>query len=452
MVSPINYSSISEIPIESSTTAVKATIGVGSSSTTMQSAGASPFNSNPFLKCIWNHITRFCIVLCGIFIACKGIIAGNSTNNNTFLTWLNQSKYHFKGARGQNRNPDEILAIIIEHYKASNSIEEFFKRVDGLVGVDITGKNAECLKLNFSLPTVPGSISHNASAWSAQYRSEKNDKIKKKMYAEIFQDTKRACKNGFIVDGNQITFDVVTKSDIQNGTKLYSMTNYLTRSSNLSTEEIKVINGDTIDVALELKNEGYNPVAMNMANENHPGGGVERGAAAQEESLFRRSNYHESLCLTENPHLKNQMPPGYHIPERGVVYSPDVQVFRASEKKGFAFIAPKTISFIAVAAYNLGSPRNKIDPHSQDYAIGMKEKIKSFLRVAYFRGHDAVVLGALGCGAFKNDPKIVAQFFKEVLQENEFAGRFKKIVFAVIDDHNGTNFQPFSETLQDVQI
>ncbi|MGB7128076.1 MAG: TIGR02452 family protein [Candidatus Rhabdochlamydia sp.] len=272
------------------------------------------------------------------------------------------------------------------------------------------------------------------------------------MYAEVFLGTKRACKNGFIVDGSQTTLDVVTKSNMQNGTKLYSMTNYLTRSSNLSTEEIKVINGDTIDVALELKNEGYNPVAMNMANENHPGGGVERGAAAQEESLFRRSNYHESLCLTENPHLKNQMPHGYHIPERGVVYSPDVQVFRASEKKGFAFIAPKTISFIAVAAYNLGSPRNKIDPHSQDYAIGMKEKIKSFLRVAYFRGHDAVVLGALGCGAFKNDPKIVAQFFKEVLQENEFAGRFKKIVFAVIDDHNGTNFQPFSETLQDVQI
>ncbi|MEK7340209.1 MAG: TIGR02452 family protein, partial [Verrucomicrobiota bacterium] len=222
-------------------------------------------------------------------------------------------------------------------------------------------------------------------------------------------------------------------------------------TNDVYTATIEVINEDTIDVALELKNEGYNPVAMNMANENHPGGGAERGAAAQEESLFRRSNYHESLCLTENPHLKNQMSNGYHIPEKGVIYSPNVQVFRASEKEGFAFMAPETISFIAVAAYNLGSLRNKIDPHSQAYAIGMKEKIKSFLRVAYFRGHDAVVLGALGCGAFGNDPTTIAQFFKEVLQDNEFAGRFKKITFAVIDDHNGTNFQPFSKALQDVQ-
>jgi uncharacterized protein (TIGR02452 family) len=229
------------------------------------------------------------------------------------------------------------------------------------------------------------------------------------------------------------------------------MTNYLTRlpNSSFETEKIEVINGDTIDVTLLLKNEGYNPVAMNMANETHPGGGVENGAAAQEESLFRRSNYHESFDLKENPHLKNQMSNGYHIPERGVIYSPNVQVFRASEKEGFAFTAPETMSFIAVAAYNLGSSKK---PNSSIYAAGMKEKMRSFLRVAYFRGHDCVVLGALGCGAFRNEPDVVAALFKKTLQEDEFAERFKKIVFAVIDDHNGKNFKPFSDILKDLEI
>ncbi|MGL5263184.1 MAG: TIGR02452 family protein [Candidatus Rhabdochlamydia sp.] len=425
------------------------TTGIGSFLTTIQSANTTPSSRcNPILKSvkfIWNAITRLCTALYGLSIALLYNRTGPKINNDTFLIWLNQNRHHFKDVR-----------VITKNYQAALKYEdprkEFFRRVDDLKNQGyITGPNAYSLKKNFSLPTASALISHNADIWLTKYKTETDQSIKKQMRKSIFRNTKEACKNGFSVNGNPITLDANIKSDMQNGTELYTTTNKLTCSSPaFTTEKIEVINDDTIDVALLLKNEGYNPVAINMANENHPGGGAENGAAAQEESLFRRSNYHESLYLNENPHLKNQMSHGYRIPETGVIYSPNVQVFRACEEKGFAFTSPETMSFIAVAAYNLG--KNRDGGNDSSYERGMKEKIRSYLRVAYLKKHDAVVLGALGCGAFANDPDRVSGFFAETLQEEEFAGRFKKIVFAVINDHNGANFNPFSDTLKDIQI
>jgi uncharacterized protein (TIGR02452 family) len=50
--------------------------------------------------------------------------------------------------------------------------------------------------------------------------------------------------------------------------------------------------------------------------------------------------------------------------------------------------------------------------------------------------HDSLVLSAFGCGAFANPLHHIASLFKEVLIEDEFAGRFKLVVFSVIDNHN----------------
>ena len=47
---------------------------------------------------------------------------------------------------------------------------------------------------------------------------------------------------------------------------------------------------DCLDAVLALKDEGYNPVLLNMANAYRAGGGWRTGAGAQEENIFRRSN------------------------------------------------------------------------------------------------------------------------------------------------------------------
>lgn len=59
------------------------------------------------------------------------------------------------------------------------------------------------------------------------------------------------------------------------------------------------------------------------------------------------------------------------------------------------------------------------------------------------------ILGALGCGVFGNPPKRVAQIFRKVVLEEEFAGRFDEIIFAILDTRGSKNSQVFQELLGD---
>lgn len=69
-----------------------------------------------------------------------------------------------------------------------------------------------------------------------------------------------------------------------------------------------------------------------------------------------------------------------------------------------------------------------------------REKIRVVLRIAALKGHRKLVLGAMGCGAFGNPPKEVAECFLEVLQEEEFQGGWwEDLVFAVLDNARGDN-------------
>ena len=62
----------------------------------------------------------------------------------------------------------------------------------------------------------------------------------------------------------------------------------------------------------------------------------------------------------------------------------------------------------------------------------MQKRIHRVLAIAYAYGHDALVLGAWGCGAFGNDPARTAADFRTAL-ETDFAGAFASVVFAVTD-------------------
>ena len=58
-----------------------------------------------------------------------------------------------------------------------------------------------------------------------------------------------------------------------------------------------------------------------------------------------------------------------------------------------------------------------------------KKRLRRILDIAISNGVENIVLGAFGCGAFKNDPKIVSDAAAETLEDYLFA--FKTIEFAV---------------------
>ncbi len=212
---------------------------------------------------------------------------------------------------------------------------------------------------------------------------------------------------------------------------------------------ITVVDNDCLDEALKLLAVGFNPVVLNMSSWRHPGGGYLSGAGAQEESLFRRTNYFQHLANPDR--LPQDEPVVYPIPEFGNIYSPDVLVFRRGERERYKLLdAPVFVSFVAAPAYN--RPDTTGNRLTDDYARRTKLKIQGILNTGLFFGHDAIVLSAFGCGAFRNPPKHVAELFKEVIEQS-YTSRYKKITFAIINDHNSGmahnprgNFSPFLET------
>ena len=230
-------------------------------------------------------------------------------------------------------------------------------------------------------------------------------------------------------------------------------------SPQLHLFKVQVINQDCILALRDLVEQGYNPAVLNMASLYHPGGGVLTGSSAQEEELCRRSTLAISLYqfslpggrygdLADMVRVKRRAERYPMDNTYGGIYSPDITFFRATKDEGYALLdEPFRAAVISVASlnYNPKHGHNSLDngniPES-DKPI-LKEKIRTIFRIGALKGHDSLVLGALGCGAFCTPPAQMARLFHEVMDESEFQGRFKKIVFAIIDSPSSNNYLPF---------
>lgn len=78
------------------------------------------------------------------------------------------------------------------------------------------------------------------------------------------------------------------------------------------------------------------------------------------------------------------------------------------------------------------SPENESAEAQQRYLAEMREKVRNVLRIMRMRLYDELILGAWGCGEFlKAPPSSMARIFREVLEEEEMAGYFSTVTFAV---------------------
>jgi uncharacterized protein (TIGR02452 family) len=185
---------------------------------------------------------------------------------------------------------------------------------------------------------------------------------------------------------------------------------------------VQVTNETTLGASLRLVESGLRPVALNFANGIHPGGGFLGGAKAQEEVLCRSSALYRTLV--DDPmyeeHRKRPRPDSTDW----AIYSPDVPVFRKDD--GTELDQPWLLSFITCAA----PVASRIgQPESGDL---LQRRIQRVFSIAQAFGHSSLVLGAWGCGAFRNDTHRTAVDFRQAL-ENEFRGAFSDIVFAITD-------------------
>lgn len=193
---------------------------------------------------------------------------------------------------------------------------------------------------------------------------------------------------------------------------------------------IIITNEDTLHAGARLIAAGANPLLLNFACERGPGGGVVTGAGAQEESLFRRTN----LCLTLQPSM-------YPILDHEGIYTPQATTFRDSEDAGCRLITPWGAAFSTVPG--LRRPQlnnNRLKPFD---VSRLQKKIHIICQMGAQHGHDVLVLGALGCGAWMNPPQHVAEIFRDTLKA--YDGVFKEIVFAIMDRAGSENYKAFTD-------
>jgi len=262
----------------------------------------------------------------------------------------------------------------------------------------------------------------------------------KELRKEIFVDTVKFVKNGgYHVNDN---FIVISNALPENTSEYFDAPEKLNSNSNYQTK-YSVINADCLETAEVLVKAGLKPCVLNLASGSTPGGGVLTGAGAQEENLFRRTNLF--LSLYQFAYLANEYGIKKHSKSyplnrnTGGIYSADITVFRGSEQNGYCLLEkPFNVSFVSVPAISkpgLITKNNKLFI-TDNLVEPTKEKIRTILRIAGKYNHDSLVLGAFGCGAYANPPNHMAELFKEVFLEKEFASKFKLVVFAIFDDHN----------------
>lgn len=188
---------------------------------------------------------------------------------------------------------------------------------------------------------------------------------------------------------------------------------------------------------------GNKVAVLNFAN-NHHVGGSPFYAGAQEESLCRCSTLYPCIQAMEKQFYekhRRQYEAGKinHMGNDDLIYTPNVCVFKTDEQTDP--IIPKMMprdKWYMVDVITSAAPEMQHGGSiPSDYECLISSRIKKILDVAKMQGVDVLILGAWGCGAFKNPEDVVARVFHHHLKNYDF----KTVVFALgRKDYNNSAF------------
>ncbi len=124
-----------------------------------------------------------------------------------------------------------------------------------------------------------------------------------------------------------------------------------------------------------------------------------------------------------------------------MIYSPKVPVFR--KDKGELLPKPVLCNFITSPAVNAGVVKRQEPEKAHEILGAMDLRMDKMLSLALQQGNEVLILGAWGCGVFKNDPEDIAGLFRKHLQ-GKYKNKFKRVVFAVLTKKEEM-LKPFEE-------
>jgi uncharacterized protein (TIGR02452 family) len=217
--------------------------------------------------------------------------------------------------------------------------------------------------------------------------------------------------------------------------------------SSADPARIEVTNESTFAALTRLRAEGGTRLGcLNFASAKNPGGGFLNGAEAQEEALSRASALHECLLEGWDSYERNRAC-GTCLYLDLMIVSPDVPFFR--DDGGDLLDGPLLATVITAPAPNAGAVSRNEPDRVSDIEPTLKRRAKRVVHAAALQGISELVLGAWGCGVFRNDPAMVARVFADLVAPGcAYSTAFSRVVFAIYDPSGtGPNFTAFQEAL-----
>jgi len=260
----------------------------------------------------------------------------------------------------------------------------------------------------------------------------KGEREKRKSIAE---DTLEILKKGYFISPNGDKIDIKRTQDFaESNTMVYTpeASDKLIESK-VETKfpkpaDIIVNELSTLEATREMIDTGYkNVVCLNFASAKNPGGGFLGGSQAQEESIARSTGLYNCL-LNGSEYYQANKKYGSCFYTDYMIYAPKVPIIK--DDAGNNLEELYTTGIITAPAVNTGVVSKQEKKNLGKVEGVMKRRIKKVLAIAANNGHAAIILGAWGCGVFRNDPNDIARYFHEVIEE-DYRYSFKKIVFAV---------------------
>ncbi|QLZ68548.1 hypothetical protein FOLKNPGA_01327 [Legionella sp. PC1000] len=271
-------------------------------------------------------------------------------------------------------------------------------------------------------------------------------------------------------------------------------------------QKVEVVPRDFGDTALEVtKKHGKVYPVLNMANSLFPGGAALEGGSAQEENMWHRSSCARSLlskgvyydevqkCFLYDENTRRllngqeKMSPeeleslgllrGIKVPEAFKVFmSEQPQIcFRGPEilvpTNSDEFTSKKQFTADSILSYTF-LPKDRIFPFYElraaapelvgkeinlenkdflnQYTSDLRRRIGAQLDTLILKGKTDAILGAWGCGSFKNKPDIVARIYRDEIEKR--AKHFQHIVFPIIDTQYEANYPVFKQYLDGLKL
>ena len=274
--------------------------------------------------------------------------------------------------------------------------------------------------------------------------------------AEIFRDTEQRYKT------NQTLLQAVRQSTESQQFIAENVNVSIPAPHKEGKAKVVVSGRRSLEAAESYAKQGKQVCVLNFASATNPGGGVVNGSSAQEECICRCTTLYP--CLNADamwnvfyrPHRKAGNP----LYNNDCIYTPNVCVFKSDIDFPESMLRDAwwNVNILTCAAPNLRErPSNAMNPCAGNVAAKITKaeleklltsRVRRIFEIAVANGNEVLILGAFGCGAFRNPPEVGAKVFNKVMQE--FLGYFDVIEYAVYHtEREKWNYEAFKRFIVD---